>query len=235
MYNKILTFLVITLLSFFVFSFESEATTSIDVISTSNIKMMPTSSFDVDISVLGSDRLIGFQFKLLYDQTKFKLNSITVSSEFNLDRFTQNTTKAGEIIVNYVDYAKVITQEQAFSLFKLNFTALEGITEGDHDLLSLDSSYLAEFITMTTNYVLSSIETINFNFSKVNRPLRGDINFDGKVDAKDALSIQLHLASLGTPLNEVQLLNADLNGDGNITIFDVARIQLFLADLIMTL
>jgi hypothetical protein len=178
-YNKSFTFFIVLLLSFFVFSIESKATTSINVISTSNIKMMPTSSFDVDISVSNSNRLVGFQLKLLYDQTKFQLNTITVSSGLTSGNFIPNITVNGEIIVNYVDVQKVITQVGAFNLFKLNFTALTGITEGDHDLLTLDSTYFAEFLTMTTTYDISSIETINYNFSKVNRPLRGDVDFNG--------------------------------------------------------
>ena len=235
MYNKSLTFLLVLLLSFFVFSIESKATTSINVISTSNIKMMPTSSFDVDISVSNSNRLVGFQFKLLYDQTKFQLNTITVSSGLTSGNFIPNITVNGEIIVNYVDVEKVITQVSAFNLFKLNFTALTGITEGDHDLLTLDNTYFAEFLTMTTTYDISSIETINYNFSKVNRPLRGDVDFNGARNINDIARIQLHLANRGTPLTELQLLNADVNNDGRVSILDAARLQLLLAGRITSL
>jgi hypothetical protein len=203
--------------------------------STSNIKMMPTSSFDVDISVSNSNRLVGFQFKLLYDQTKFQLNTITVSSGLTSGNFIPNITVNGEIIVNYVDVQKVITQVSAFNLFKLNFTALTGITEGDHDLLTLDNTYFTEFLTMTTTYDISSIETINYNFSKVNRPLRGDVDFDGARNINDIARIQLHLANRGKPLTELQLLNADVNNDGRVSILDAARLQLLLAGLITDL
>jgi hypothetical protein len=49
MLNKSITFLILLSMSFLIFSLESRGTTSINIISTSNVKMMPTSSFDIDI------------------------------------------------------------------------------------------------------------------------------------------------------------------------------------------
>lgn len=222
------------MLSFFVFSFDTQATTSINIISTTNIKMMPTSSFDVDISVSAPNRLVGFQFKLLYDQAKFQFNSITVSDGLTSGNFIPNTTVAGAIIVTYVDVTKVITQAQVFNLFKLNFTALSGVSEGDHDLLTLDDSYVDEFLTMTPEYDITAIETINYNFSKVNRPLKGDVDLNGVRNIQDIARIQLYLANRVT-LTDLQILVSDVNGDGRVSILDAARLQLLLAGLITAL
>lgn len=196
--------------------------------------MMPTSSFDVDISVSAPNRLVGFQFKLLYDQTKFQFNSITVSNGLTSGNFIPNTTVAGAIIVTYVDVTKVITQAQVFNLFKLNFTALSGVSEGDHDLLTLDDSYVDEFLTMTPEYDITAIETINYNFSKVNRPLKGDVDLNGVRNIQDIARIQLYLANRVT-LTDLQILVSDVNGDGRVSILDAARLQLLLAGLITAL
>lgn len=220
-------------MSFFVFSVESKATTSINVVSSTNVKFMPTSTFDIDISVSDPTRLVGFQFKLLYDSTKFKLNTITVSNGLTNSSFIPNIDQEGEIIVTYVDVSKQITQSQNFSLFSLNFTVIDNITEGDHDLLTLDETYYDEFLILTPEFRISSIENINYSFSKVSRPLKGDVNLDGELKVHDVALVQLHLAGrLQTPLTQLQLLIADVNGDGRVSILDAGQIQLVVAKLI---
>ena len=231
MIKKIILLFIVSIAWIFSFAFESQATTSINVVSTTNIKMVPTSSFDIDISVVAPNSLVGFQFKLLYDQTKFKLNSITVSSGLTSGNFISNITVEGSIIVTYVDVTKQITDPEVFNLFELNFTALSNIAEGDHDLISLDDSYFDEFLTISPEYVISSIETINYNFSKVNRPLRGDVDLNGVRNIYDVARIQLYLANNIT-LTDFQVLISDVNGDGRVSILDAGRLQLIIAGFI---
>jgi len=231
MKKKIILLFIVSIAWIFSFAFESQATTSINVVSTTNIKMVPTSSFDIDISVVAPNSLVGFQFKLLYDQTKFKLNSITVSSGLTSGNFISNITVEGSIIVTYVDVTKQITDPEVFNLFELNFTALSNIAEGDHDLISLDDSYFDEFLTISPDYVISSIETINYNFSKVNRPLRGDVDLNGVRNIYDVARIQLYLANNIT-LTDFQVLISDVNGDGRVSILDAGRLQLIIAGFI---
>jgi hypothetical protein len=231
MKKKIILLFIVSIAWIFSFAFESQATTSINVVSTTNIKMVPTSSFDIDISVVAPNSLVGFQFKLLYDQTKFKLNSITVSSGLTSGNFISNITVEGSIIVTYVDVTKQITDPEVFNLFELNFTALSNIAEGDHDLISLDDSYFDEFLTISPEYVISSIETINYNFSKVNRPLRGDVDLNGVRNIYDVARIQLYLANNIT-LTDFQVLISDVNGDGRVSILDAGRLQLIIAGFI---
>jgi hypothetical protein len=233
MLNKSITFLILLTMSFLIFSLESRGTTSINIISTSNVKMMPTSSFDIDISVSNPNGLVGFQFKLLYDNTKFKLNTIVVSNGLTNSSFIPNINKEGEIIVTYVDVLKAITQSQNFKLFSLNFTTIGDVSEGDHDLLSIDESYYDEFLIITPEFRISSIENISYSFSKVSRPLKGDVNLDGELKVHDVALIQLHLAGrLQNPLTQLQLLIADVNSDGRISILDAGQIQLVVANLI---
>ncbi len=110
------------MLGFFVFSLDNNAMTSINVISTSDIDVMPTMSFDTHISVSSPRDFIGFQFKLLYDQSKFRLNNLSLSSGLNSGNFVSNVSVVGEIIVTYVNVSDVISSTQDFELFTLNFT-----------------------------------------------------------------------------------------------------------------
>lgn len=236
MIKNMFSFVILIFISVYFLSLNTFSTTSLNIVSTSNINVMPTSTFDVDISVSAANRLVGFQFKLVYDETKFRLNSITESSSLTSGTFVPNINKAGEIIVTYVDVNKPITEVSNFKLFTLNFTTLQEVNVGDHDLLSLDDSFSNEFLTMTTDYQISSIETINYNFPKVKRHIKGDVNMNGRISLADIASIQLHLVGLiSKPLTDVQLLIADVNGDGKVSIFDAARLQLYLAEFISSL
>ncbi len=58
----------------------------------------------------------------------------------------------------------------------------------------------------------------------------GDANKDGKVNIKDATSIQKHIASIEI-LSEDALVLADADGDGTVNIKDATAIQKFVAGL----
>ena len=70
-------------------------------------------------------------------------------------------------------------------------------------------------------------------------PLRGDVNFDGKVTIEDATLIQLHLAEFLNPNNGPLIdetdpewfYRADANNDGRISIMDVTAIQRCVAEI----
>lgn len=61
--------------------------------------------------------------------------------------------------------------------------------------------------------------------------LFGDVNLDGKVNIKDATTLQKHLAKM-TVLEEKNLSVSDTNRDGRVTIADVTTIQKKIAGLI---
>lgn len=55
--------------------------------------------------------------------------------------------------------------------------------------------------------------------------MRGDVNSDGKYDAKDALILKKHLAGLAPDIDTEQ---ADCNGDGLVNIYDLYAMQKYL-------
>lgn len=60
--------------------------------------------------------------------------------------------------------------------------------------------------------------------------LRGDVNFDGKINIFDATAIQLYCAGLES-FDSSQMLAADANNDGKVNIFDATAIQMYCAGL----
>lgn len=61
--------------------------------------------------------------------------------------------------------------------------------------------------------------------------LLGDVNFDGKINIKDATAIQKHIAKLAT-LDDNGLKVADVNGDGKVNVKDATEIQKFVANIL---
>ncbi len=68
------------------------------------------------------------------------------------------------------------------------------------------------------------------NVFSLDLTIKGDVNFDGKVSVKDALSVLRHIASLDT-LTVFAQDNADFDGDGIITFSDARNILKISVDL----
>lgn len=83
--------------------------------------------------------------------------------------------------------------------------------------------------------IFETVPTIDKNESDTNLDDNelslGDINGDGKINIKDATSIQMQLAAL-ISLDNAQMKAADVTGDGNVKINDATNIQKFVAGLI---
>ncbi len=78
----------------------------------------------------------------------------------------------------------------------------------------------------------ATVTISNSSTAPVDQPLVfGDVNLDGRVNIKDATTLQKHLAKLLT-LNDRNLSVADTNRDGRVTIKDATTIQKKIANLI---
>lgn len=207
---------------------------SLTVSSTSDIKFAPTATFETQIFMQNPTNVIGFQLKILYDTSKYELQSIENGNLLTPNEFISNIDVAGEIIIVYVDVLNSITSSNDVTLFTLTFKALDAIQIGDNELISIDTTYQQEFLTIDENYLIDAIDTVNFTFQSVTRAVNGDLDLNGSPGLADVAKIQLYLANR-TTLTELQLILADTNGDQRVSIIDAARIQLYVAGLITEL
>ena len=228
--------IVIILFSVMLFSINHfvKGMSSLTVSSTSDIKLAPTATFETQIFMENPTNVIGFQLKILYDTTKYELQSIEHGNLLTPNEFISNIDVAGEIIIVYVDVLNSITSSDDVTLFSLTFKALDAIQIGDNELISIDTNYQQEFLTIDENYLIDAIDTVNFAFQNVTRAVKGDLDLNGSPGLADVAKIQLYLANR-TTLTELQLILADTNDDQRVSIIDAARIQLYVAGLITEL
>ena len=83
-------------------------------------------------------------------------------------------------------------------------------------------------VTVTVTYKEQKAE---FTVRIKTGALLGDVNFDGKINIKDATAIQKHIAKLAT-LEDNGLKVADVNGDGKVNVKDATEIQKFVANIL---
>lgn len=87
----------------------------------------------------------------------------------------------------------------------------------------------------TSNNESSVIYSVNpLKTDEISNYSVGDVNCDGKINVKDATSIQKHLAKL-ISLNDVELLYADTTHDNKVSISDATNIQKYVAKIITKL
>lgn len=91
---------------------------------------------------------------------------------------------------------------------------------------------VTESAASTTPSESATVTIPNSSTAPVDHPLIfGDVNLDGRVNIKDATTLQKHLAKLLT-LNDRNLIVSDTNCDGRVTIKDATTIQKKIANLV---
>lgn len=228
------TLILICFTLFLIFNFGttvSAESSPLTITSSESVFIAPTASFSVDISTDGATDLVGFQLKLLYDDTEFTFVSLTKGSDLN-NSITVNSSASGELILNYVDISKKLNGE--IVLFTLNFTANQTVTAGPQYVVTQDSTYNNEFISMDESNNISEFSSVSYSFNSVSKGLYGDVNHDESVSILDAALMQLEIAGLSSFTNTQSVL-ADVNGDSEVSISDVAMIQLYIAGLVTSI
>lgn len=84
------------------------------------------------------------------------------------------------------------------------------------------------YIKEMDDYIGGTLVIKAITNKKVNTDIKGDVNYDEKVNITDATLIQKHLAKINT-LQYHKLTNADFNGDGKVNINDTTAIQKYIA------
>ncbi|HOI46410.1 MAG TPA: ABC transporter substrate-binding protein [Bacilli bacterium] len=227
--NKILKYLIG---SFFLicslgllFQAPVKAYTEVTISSSENITVSTGVPFTTTISIGNAVDVSGFQFRFMYDETKFDIQSIAKGSMLP-SSLVYNIDVDGLITLNYGDVSTLIQNNT--ELFHITFIPLPSVTVGEHSLLEIDETYLNQVSYIDSNYDVFAVDHINYNFANVKSGVYGDVNGDGQVTIMDVNLIQLYLAGRRT-FTPTQLMLIDINGDGQITIMDVNLIQLYLA------
>ncbi|MFA7099097.1 MAG: dockerin type I domain-containing protein [Eubacteriales bacterium] len=83
---------------------------------------------------------------------------------------------------------------------------------------------------LATGYVITLFDGLGNEVDSAIVVIKGDANGDGKIDAKDYISIKLAILGI-TPLGGAQTRAADVNGSGNVEQFDYISVRLSLLGL----
>lgn len=86
------------------------------------------------------------------------------------------------------------------------------------------------YINELNDYIGGTLVIKAVTNGKIDTSLKGDVDYNGKVNIADATLIQIHLVKMQT-LDNHKLENADFNGDGIINILDTTAIQKHIANL----
>lgn len=185
-------------------------------------------SFETTVWLLNPQDIVGFQMQITYDPEQYEL--IELVSDLSL---TANTLEDGVIRLNYADTAEPLGE---VAIFTLEFRVLQTFTlEDDKPLLSIDDSYLNQFVRLDPDTTLATVDEVTYAFGTLKRALLGDINNDGVVSIIDVNFIQMHLVGeYEFDARQSMVANIMDSADG-VRLEDVLRMQLYIAGLVDSL
>lgn len=186
--------------------------------------------FSVDIKTNLVENLVGFQFKINFNQA-FVVENIDVGNELTSSSLSYNIDNENQsIIFVYADVNNPLSSEE-LSILNLEFRAPSVIENQKQQLLILDQTFHREFVFMSEDFQLSKTNNVSQNFLDLTKAMIGDVNLDGVITLIDVALIQLHVALLDT-LEGISFRVADIDNDESLDIIDAAKIQLYIAELI---
>ena len=190
--------------------------------STQNPFVTPGAYFETTVAIESAQDLVGFQFRLVYDEDFFELISYEQSDGF-FPTIVENDTMPGLLSVNYIETSAPLTGD--FDLFTVTFKASDDLVDDVYDVFTIDATYLNQFIYLITDpHQLLTVGTVTYDFAQMQFGYYGDLDGDGVVSVFDTALLDMHIAGLIT-LDHDTLLLADADLNGVISIFDRGMIQ----------
>ena len=129
--------------------------------------------------------------------------------------------------VEVVDGGVKIVQNDSFSF---TITITTGYN-GENMVVKANGETLTATDDVYTITVTEAVEITVEGVEEESETLKGDINLDGEVNAKDVSRLRLYVAELVTSIDG----DGDVNGDGEVNAKDVSRLRLYVAELISAL
>lgn len=181
---------------------------------------------EVDVSVINNPGILGITLDLEYDEKLLELSSIEKGEEINYMKFTEpKDLRSGcQLSWNVLDVnPKEVVKDGVIASLKFKIKNSASV----NSITCIKLSYKEG--TIIDNNDNSIQPVIENSYVKVVDYILGDSNYDGSIDAKDALTVLKHAAKI-EKLDETESSDVDCND--NVDASDALSILKYAAKLI---
>lgn len=175
----------------------------------------------VEVRVSENSQIASMNLELLFDSSKLLVNRFEAGELFDTGLYAINGNVSDKVIASYASMEPITN---AGTLFSVDFTVTADVNETlDLDLNVVELTDINSNDLMASGTTAGTIEVVDL--------LYGDLNFDNRVGAVDALMVLSYATEeIGFTGNEKKA--ADVNGDGKVSVSDALQILYFSAELI---
>lgn len=225
-YKKIISFVLSLIMVFSVlplsaFAEESEEIYAPIEFSVTSAKGVEEKSVHVEVRVSENSQIASLTLELLYDSSKLLINNFEAGELFENGLSAINGNVSDKVIASYASMQPII---ESGTLFSVDFT----VTADINDILDLSLNVVEATDVNSDDLVVSKTDSGSIEVVEL---LYGDLNFDNRITAVDALMV------LSSSTEEIELTEdarkaGDVNGDGNVSVSDALQILYYSAELI---
>lgn len=225
-YKKIISFVLSLIMVFSVlplsaFAEESEEIYAPIEFSVTSAKGVEEKSVHVEVRVSENSQIASLTLELLYDSSKLLINNFEAGELFENGLSAINGNVSDKVIASYASMQPII---ESGTLFSVDFT----VTAEINDILDLSLNVVEATDVNSDDLVVSKTDSGSIEVVEL---LYGDLNFDNRITAVDALMV-LSSSTEEIELSEDAQKAGDVNGDGHVSVSDALQILYYSAEVI---
>ena len=200
---------------------ESESVYAPIEFSVTSAKGVEEKSVHVEVRVSENSQIASLTLELLYDSSKLLINNFEAGELFENGLSAINGNVSDKVIASYASMQPII---ESGALFSVDFT----VTADINDILDLSLNVVEATDVNSDDLVVSKTDSGSIEVVEL---LYGDLNFDNRITAVDALMV------LSSSTEEIELSAdarkaGDVNGDGTVSVSDALQILYFSAEMV---
>lgn len=189
--------------------------------SVTSAKGVEEKSVHVEVRVSEDSQIASLTLELLYDSSKLLINNFEAGELFSNGLSAINGNVSDKVIASYASMQPIT---ESGTLFSVDFT----VTADINDILDLSLNVVEATDVNSDDLVVSKTDPGSIEVVEL---LYGDLNFDNRITAVDALMV------LSSSTEEIELSTdarkaGDVNGDGNVSVSDALQILYYSAEVI---